>query len=336
MRGKARIKLCFISFTVRSGPSGGQAFRKIKFSEFVNKHVLQLPEGQLGSTLSSEFSERCFSAQVPSGLIRSEDGEERKGTQSNPWLVLPEFELIQNHIFPASESSLRISESPKAIYQIDSGWRAENTSIRDPIQMAPCGIDTAIESIVSMTLTKADGLSFDVEDKGISNVILTSNFPETIWRCKLDGDNRPEPITSPGRRQPNFISGSSTLFRAISNPEGWENTMLMDQVTESRFIHNLPFIRFIDGRMPEIERKELEPDHDFIIVEKLERMKEKYTNPVKPDDILSLYENPDVLQHNKNVLTNRAKMTNTTSRMNSHAAEMQNQNIDQVNIGGRI
>ena len=110
----------------------------------------------------------------------------------------------------------------------------------------------------------------------------------------------------------------------------------MDQVTESRFIHNLPFIRFIDGRMPEIERKELEPNHDFIIVEKLERMKEQYTNPVKPDDILSLYENPDVLQHNKNVLTNRAKMTNTTPRMNNHAAEMHNQNIDQVNTGGRI
>ena len=325
--------MCFVSFTVRFGPSGGQAFRKIKFSEFVNKHVLQLPEGQLGSTLSSN-SVNDASAQVPSGLIRGEDGEERKGTQSNPWLVLPEFEFVQNHIFPASESSLRISESPKAIYQIDSGWRAENTSITDPIQMAPCGIDTEIETEVSMTITKADGLSFDVEDKGISNVILTS-FPETIWRCKLDGNNNPEPITSPGR-DTNFISGSSTLFRAISNPEGWENTMLMDQVTESRFIHNLPFIRFIDGRMPEIDRKELEPDHDFIIVEKLERMKEQYTNPVKPDDILSLYENPDVLQHNKNVLTNRAKMTNTTPRMNSHAAAMQNQNIDQVNTGGRI
>ena len=49
MRGKARIKLCFVSFTVRFGPSGGQAFRKIKFSEFVNKHVLQLPEGQFSS-----------------------------------------------------------------------------------------------------------------------------------------------------------------------------------------------------------------------------------------------------------------------------------------------
>ena len=336
MRGKARIKLCFVSFTVRFGPSGGQAFRKIKFSEFVNKHVLQLPEGQFSSALSSKFSERCFSAQVPSGLIRSEDGEERKGTQSNPWLVLPEFELIQNHIFPAEKSSLKVVESSDVQHEIKHNWRAKNTSITDPIQMAPCGIDTEIKPEVSMTITKADGLSFDVDDSGICNVILTSNFPETIWRCKLDGNNNPEPITSPGRRQPNFISGSSTLFRAISYPKEWENTMLMDQVTESRFIHNLPFIRFIDGRMPEIERKELEPDQDFIIVEKLERMKEQYTNPVKPDDILSLYENPDVLQHNKNVLTNRAKMTNTTPRMNSHAAAMQNQNFDQVNTGGRI
>ena len=124
MRGKARIKLCFISFTVKFGPSGGQAFKKIAFSEFVNKHVLQLPEGSITTSLSSEFSQRCFTAQVPNGLIRSEDGEERKGTMSDPWLVLPEFELVQNHIFPANSNKLMIGNE-----EIRNGWRTKITAL---------------------------------------------------------------------------------------------------------------------------------------------------------------------------------------------------------------
>lgn len=341
MRGKARIKLCFISFTVKFGPSGGQSFRKIPFSEFVNKHVLQLPEGESGTSLSSDFGQRCFNAQVPSGLIRSEDGEERKGTQSNPWLVLPEFELIQNHIFPASSNSVKVGGNTPA-NEIYSGWRTENTGILDEIQMAPCGIDSGIISSFSVVITKVDGDAGEVYTDGISKIRQTSNFPETIWRCKLDGDQRPEPITSPGQRQPNLLSGSSTLFRAISKPDGWQNTMLFDQVTESRFIHNLPFIRFIDGRMPNIEMKEFEPDHDFITVEKLDIMKERYTNPVEPDDILSILGNSEVLQHNKDVLTSRAKMTqnparmNNHAQMNNHATTMENQQFEQVNMGGRM
>ncbi len=341
MRGKARIKLCFISFTVKFGPSGGQAFRKIPFSEFVNKHVLQLPEGESGTSLSSDFGQRCFNAQVPNGLIRSEDGEERKGTQSNPWLVLPEFELVQNHIFPASSNSVKVGGNTPAD-EIYSGWRTENTGILDEIQMAPCGIDSGIISSFSVVITKVDGDAGEVYTDGISKIRQTSNFPETIWRCKLDGDQRPEPITSPGQRQPNLLSGSSTLFRAISKPDGWQNTMLFDQVTESRFIHNLPFIRFIDGGMPNIEMKEFEPDHDFITVEKLDIMKDRYTNPVNTDDILSILANPEVLQHNKDVLTSRAKMTqnparmNNHAQMNNHATTMENQQFEQVNMGGRI
>ena len=60
--------------------------------------------------------------------------------------------------------------------------------------MAPCGIDTEIKPEVIMTITKADGLSFDVDDSGICNVILTSNFPETIWRCKLMGTTIPNQL----------------------------------------------------------------------------------------------------------------------------------------------
>ena len=331
MRGKARIKLCFISFTVKFGPSGGQAFKKIAFSEFVNKHVLQLPEGSITTSLSSEFSQRCFTAQVPNGLIRSEDGEERKGTMSDPWLVLPEFELVQNHIFPANSNKLMIGNE-----EIRNGWRTENYGTLDIINMAPCGIDTEIDSEFTVSITKIDGEEGQIFSDGISKLKLSSNFPETIWRCKLDGHERPEPITSPGHRQPNFLSGSSTIFRAISQPIDWQNTLLVDQIKTSEFIHNLPFIKFIDGGMPGIEMKEFEPNQDFITVEKLERMKEKYTTPAQPDDILSILSNTEVLQHNKEIITNRAKMTNNTTRMNYHATEMQNQQFDQVNMGGRI
>lgn len=340
MRGKARIKLSFIGFTVRFGPSGGQAFRKIMFSEFVNKHVLQLPEGESGAALSPKFSQRCFNAQVPNGLIRCEDGEERKGTQSNPWLVLPEFELIQNHIFPASSNSVRVGGSSPS-NEVSPGWRTEDTGIIDKINMTPCGIDGEILSEFSVVITKIDGKPGDVYTNGISNIRQTSNFPETIWRCKLDGDQRPEPITTPGPRQPNFLSGSSTMFKAISKPDGWQNTMLFEQVSESKIIHNLPFIRFIDGGMPNIATKELEPNHDFVSVEILDQLRERYTNPVHPDDILSILTNPKVLQHNKSILTNRARMTqNPVTQnpvaMNNHASAMQNLQFDNVNMGGRI
>ena len=67
MRGKARIKLSFIGFTVRFGPSGGQAFRKIMFSEFVNKHVLQLPEGESGAALSPKIQSALFQRKFQMG-----------------------------------------------------------------------------------------------------------------------------------------------------------------------------------------------------------------------------------------------------------------------------
>ena len=131
------------------------------------------------------------------------------------------------------------------------------------------------------------------------------------------------------------------MFKAISKPDGWQNTMLFEQVSESKIFHNLPFIRFIDGGMPNIAVKELEPNHDFVSVDILDQLKERYTNPVHPDDILSILTNPEVLQHNQGILTSRAKMTQNPVtqnpvRMNNHASAMQNQQFDHVNMGGRI
>ena len=99
--------------------------------------------------------------------------------------MLPEFELIQNHIFPASSNSVRVGGSSPS-NEVSPRWRAENTGIIDKINMTPCGIDGEIFSDFSVVITKVDGKPGDVHSNGISNIRQTSNFPETIWRCKLD------------------------------------------------------------------------------------------------------------------------------------------------------
>ena len=43
-----------------------------------------------------------FTHQVPEGLVKNDDGQERAGSQSDPWVVETEFELVHSHIFPAS------------------------------------------------------------------------------------------------------------------------------------------------------------------------------------------------------------------------------------------
>ena len=88
MRGKATVDVGVLgSFTIKFGPDSSRQFQAISFGKFVNKHVLQLPEGEITSVLSSKFADQCFTHQVPEGLVKNDDGQERAGSQSDHgWL----------------------------------------------------------------------------------------------------------------------------------------------------------------------------------------------------------------------------------------------------------
>ena len=242
MRGKAKIEVVFISFTVKFGDWGCPEFNAVPFKTFLTKHVLQLPEDKHSETISSEHQEMFLSAMVPEGIIRSEDGEEQAGDSSDPWLVLPEFEIVFDHLFPASSHSVNFGSG---LNSLNSRWRIPETKPFSGIKIAPCGIDSDIGVSVDFILTPltSETASANVrEESGISSVTRGRHFPETIWTCKME-NGRPKAKSSPSSSQPFFMSGASFLFKAKSIPHDWRNTVDMDQIKPCDFIHNLPLAK---------------------------------------------------------------------------------------------
>ena len=169
MRGKARVELWFVSFTVKFGPSSARAFDPLPFAKFVNKHVLQLPEPEIKETLSQKFSAINFSGQVPYGMLRPEDGEERTGEFSKPWLVGSEFDLAHQHMFPADQHTFRVDNDA-----LLSNKHHVDYALSD-INIAPCGIDKRIGSKFQILIEKKEShLSVNPRREGISYMSLAS------------------------------------------------------------------------------------------------------------------------------------------------------------------
>ena len=142
--------------------------------------MLQLPEGEITSALSSKFADQCFTHQVPEGLVKNDDGQERAGSQSDPWVVETEFELVHSHIFPASHHVFSfITIDPDSggwrSDPIDNAWRTSNTGFIDDITISPCGIDEEVESIVSLQIIPIGGSEVITSD-GISATSQASHF----------------------------------------------------------------------------------------------------------------------------------------------------------------
>ena len=239
MRGKAKIEVAFISFTVKFGDWGCPEFNAVPFKTFLTKHVLQLPEDKHGENISSEHQEMFLSAMMPEGIIRSEDGEEQAGNASDPWLTLPEFEIVFDHIFPASSHTITFGAAAKPL---DSRWRLPELKPFSGIKIAPCGVDSGINVSVDFSLIPIGGSANIREESGISSVTRGRHFPETIWTCTME-NGRPKAKKSPSSSQPFFMSGASFLFRAKSIPNDWRNTVEMEQVKPCDFIHNLPLAK---------------------------------------------------------------------------------------------
>ena len=312
MRGKARIEWYIISFTVSFGANSSRAFKAIGMPEFINKHVLQLPESEHSTTLSQKFAERQFTSQIPSGIVRPDDGQEADGSSSKPFVVEPEFELTHQHLFPAKTHVMRAGDNPHALSDVDSAWRQNNPGPLDTIQLAPCGIEDEVEPEFSIIITGMEGASVQHTD-GISFISHSSFFPETLWRCDLDANGRPKAKKSPSPQQPRFLSGSSSLFRAVAQPQQWTNTMSINQIEKSQFVHNLPFRRYIEktnGSKPQKENKrELELKKD-VRIDEIER---KHSKIMTPEDYLRMTELEAVQQFNSIQIKQSARRT-TPSR----------------------
>lgn len=308
MRGKARVELWFVSFTVKFGPSNARGFDPLPFAKFVNKHVLQLPEPEIQSTLSPKFSGINFSGQVSQGMLRPEDGEERTGHSSKPWLVGSEFDLTHQHMFPADEQEVEVGNHPFYHVQPD-------LSLSD-INIAPCGIDKRIGSKFKIKIMGRGNTDPEPQDTGISYTGLTSNFPETIWSCELDSNNRPKPKLEANENQPLFLSGTHMKFRSVSFPQGWTSSILVDQTESCTMIHNLPFRKFNrpasgGGSKPVADKGvgiRLIDDDVF------RAMRERRNKPVTIDDLVRFDERKDILRENRNRLNQLAKTTYPPTR----------------------
>ena len=311
MRGKARVELWFVSFTVKFGPSSARAFDPLPFAKFVNKHVLQLPEPEIKETLSQKFSAINFSGQVPYGMLRPEDGEERTGEFSKPWLVGSEFDLAHQHMFPADQHTFRVDNDA-----LLSNKHHVDYALSD-INIAPCGIDKRIGSKFQILIEKKEShLSVNPRREGISYMSLASNFPETIWSCKLDTQNRPKPSLEASENQPLFLSGTHMKFRSVSFPRGWESTILVEQSEACTMIHNLPFRKFnrpaSSGGGRPFEDKGVGIrliDDDFF-----KGMNDRRNKPVTIDDLVRLGERKDIQYENRARLDQLAKTTYPPTR----------------------
>jgi len=259
MRGTARIEIVFVSFTVKFGSNQKGSPQPISGKEFMNKHILQRPEGEFNHSFSNLFEEQFALAQPVKGLIRSsdEDSPDEDEAVNGPFNLEMEFEFAFSHLFP-SESHIAYIETgvvgPLEGY-IGFNWREEigmsiEASIQgeDPFDIAPCHIDNDTNGApFSIKILKENEplLGVDYYPDGLSYVPTIGHFASTLWTCDMDGNNRPRAKTSPPENQPRHLNGGSLIGRSTPIPSLWLGTINMDQVEKSVFVHNLPLQKWL-------------------------------------------------------------------------------------------
>ena len=308
MRGKARVELWFVSFTVKFGPSSARGFDALPFAKFVNKHVLQLPEPEITETLSHKFSNLNFSGQVSHGMRRPEDGKERTGLRDEPWLVGSEFDLAHQHMFPADIHEVGIGGYSASLVQT-------NLELSD-INIAPCGIDKRIGSKFSIKIMGLGNADPEAQREGISYESMSSNFPETIWSCELDSKNRPKAKLGSSEKQPLFLSGMHMKFRSISFPQGWKSSILVDQTEPCTMIHNLPFRKFNRPASSGGGKPANDKGVGFRLIDDdvFKDLRVRRNEPITIDDLMRLDERKEILSKNRNHLNQLAKTTYPPTR----------------------
>ena len=248
MRGTARIEVVFIEFTVKFGSNQKGSPQPISGKEFMNKHILQRPEGEFNDSFSNLFEKQFALAQPVKGLMRSGDGDSPSEDEivNGPFDLEAEFEFAFSHLFP-SESHVAYIETGQGHHNIDFNWRDEiSVQGEDPFDIAPCHIDDDTNGApFSIKILKENQPLSDVDYcmEGLSYVSTIGHFASTLWTCDMDGNNRPKASTSVPENQPRHLNGGSLIGCSTPFPQSWLGTIKMDQVEKSVFVHNLPLMR---------------------------------------------------------------------------------------------
>lgn len=263
MRGKARIEISFIEFTVKFGSTSSPGSSKISALEFINKHLRQLPEGSHTQALDAAWkggivngkktSGEWLNVQVEKGALspseagvvgeQPPDEEEMPSglTANDPWLFTPEFSISYNHLMPATSCSLVVeTESETNLPIADSKPKSV-----DPMQLSPCFIDENIIVPVSIKISPSNNSDGAVqESEGLSFTSSTGYFADTLWECDLDSDNRPKAKKSAGAQRLFFTGGKIV---AKSRYEDASPIIDLNKIEECNMIHNLPLLPYRQG-----------------------------------------------------------------------------------------
>lgn len=246
MRGTARIEIVFVSFTVKFGSNQKGSPQPISGKEFMNKHILQRPEGEFNHSFSNLFEEQFALAQPVKGLIRSGDGDssDQDEAVNGPFNLETEFEFAFSHLFPSEGHVALIGDDD----DIDHKWREPVDSPSETFDIAPCHIDDDTNGApFTIEILKGNQPVGDNDYylDGLSYVSTIGHFASTLWTCDMDLNNRPKASTSVPENQPRHLNGGSLIGRSTPIPLFWLGTINMNQVEKSVFVHNLPLQKWL-------------------------------------------------------------------------------------------
>ncbi|HIO25607.1 MAG TPA: hypothetical protein EYN17_06805 [Candidatus Poseidoniales archaeon] len=233
MRGTATISLAFISFTVKFGSNNQGSITAISGTQFLNKHVRQLPEADANDAPSSEWKNTDFmNANVLKGVARpasakNDDGSDNDSLptgedDSDPWLLEPEFDFVLGHKFPATEMQFRrfaevtsgdSFEDSTDSMDLGPMFKINQTSRIEIILMKKCQLCPSWHPFAEDWGHIADyhncysaEQKFDyAHQQGITVSSKESFFPETIWSYTAGTAGKPKAKTSAGE-QLKFLS----------------------------------------------------------------------------------------------------------------------------------
>jgi hypothetical protein len=266
MRGKAKIKLAFVTFTVKFGASSSRQLVGISKREFLNKHVRQLPEGELHENPETSgevhWSDEWYDGTVLQGVIRPGDkGDEDQlpdgTTSAKAWQLNPEFDLVFTTKFPATDFVVK----PGGIGSVPApaAWNGGERSKQgvtpagelhncNAMQLGPTLNDSIVDSLVTLRIFAYDDNTATKSKLGVLDLrnadYVTIGrkmgmFPETIWALDIDSSGKPKAKKS-GGKQLRFLTSSSISARC-EQEDGTDSMFLQDKVEPCELNHYLPF-----------------------------------------------------------------------------------------------
>jgi len=263
MRGTATITLAFISFTVKFGSDNQGQMTAISGTQFLNKHVRQLPEAEADDTPSSEWINTDFmNANVLKGVARPASAKNDDGSDNDslptgeydeinetidPWLLEPEFDFALGHKFPATEMQFRRSlhdydalEESTDSMDLGPMFEINQTSRTDINLQKKCESCNNWHVMTTESQGAPPGWCqlYYAHQQGITVSSKESFFPETIWSYTAGTAGKPKAKTSAGE-QLKFLSSYVISGRCYLE-DGTDPLNLEGKVEPCGMYHYIP------------------------------------------------------------------------------------------------